>query len=214
VFAKEGKIIRIERQQGVFMAECTVCGNDTDFEYTWVKARYRETGAAEREEPVPILGRNYRDDESPEVRKVGETRFYFDRVCDLTGGLCNSCMENKRREDSWFRWPYLLFLAASLGGMLLGGEWPVVHFFSMFLLFMTLVGIVMRVARTVSHNDEIRIAEAMESYFLDEEKGGDGVTITKREFIYRPVKNPERFVLFSREEWDGLGEDDRGRFLS
>ncbi|MDC7222436.1 MAG: hypothetical protein PQJ60_01780 [Spirochaetales bacterium] len=195
------------------MAQCTLCGEDTDYEYTWIKGRYRETVSAAREERVPLLGRNYRSDESPELRKVGEVRYYFDEETPLTGGLCKKCLEKKRKEDGWFRWPYLLFLILGLGGIFLGGDRSLVHLLSLFLLFMTLVGLVMRIARTVSHNDQIRVAEAMESYFLDEAKGGDGLTITKRDFLYRPGKDPERFVLFSGEEWDALGEDERGRFL-
>ena len=196
------------------MAACTICGKDTEWEYTWVKARYLETVSAEREEKIPILGRNYRADESPEVRKVGEVRHYFEKTEELTGGLCESCMADKRKDDGWFRWPYFILLAAGLGGFLLGGEHPLVHLFSLFLLFMTLVGIAMRVARYFSHNDSIRVAEAMEGYFLDEDKGGDGVTITKRDFIYRPVKNPERFVLFSPDEWEAMKSDGKGTYLT
>jgi hypothetical protein len=195
------------------MVECNLCGKETDLEYTWVKARYRESVSAQREEKIPILGRNYRSDESPEVRRVGEIRYYFEKEAELTGGVCESCMRAKRREDGWFRWPYFLLLAVALAGLFLAGDKPLIHLLSLFLLFMTLVGIVMRIARAVSHNDKIRVAEAMESYFLDADKGGDGVTITKGEFLYRPTKDTERFVLFSREEWDGLKSDDKGTYL-
>jgi len=54
----------------------------------------------------------------------------------------------------------------------------------------------------------------MESYFLDGDKGGDGLTITKREFLYRPVKSPDRFVLFPMEEWDAMGRDEKGTYLT
>ena len=196
------------------MAECTICGKETEWEYTWVKARYLETVSAEREEKIPILGRNYRADESPEVRKVGEVRYYFEKVGELAGGLCEECMARKRKDDGWFRLPYFILLAAAAGGLIFGGEHPLVHLLSLFLLFMTLVGIAMRVARSVSHNDQIRVAEAMEGYFLDEDKGGDGITITKREFLYRPVKSPERFVLFSPAEWEEMKSDGKGVYLA
>ncbi|MDC7219501.1 MAG: hypothetical protein PQJ59_06140 [Spirochaetales bacterium] len=173
------------------MTECTLCGKETEQEYTRIKARYIKTYSGENK----------------------EKRHYFEKLEELKGGLCPDCMEKKKRDDSWFSWTYPVFLLVSLGGLIWGGEKPIVHLLALFLLFMTLVGLVMAVARAVSHNDEVRVNEAMEAYFLDEERGGDGVTITKREFLYRTVKNPERFVLFSPEEWEKLQADGEGRFL-
>ena len=196
------------------MTECVLCREDTQNQYNMIKAKYKETISQIKEEKIPVLGRNYRTGESPEVRKVGEIRYYMDKTNTLTGGLCDSCMAKKRKEDSWFRWTHLFSLGAAGLGMLLGGDVVLIQLISYFLLFMSLVGLLMRIARAVSHNDDIRIAEVLERYFLDKDLGGDGVTITKGEFLYRPQKNPERFVLFSEKEWFELKEDEQGTYLT
>jgi hypothetical protein len=196
------------------MTDCVMCDKKTDNEYSLIKAKFKESVSHIKEERVPILGRNYRSDESPEVRKVGETRYYMEKIATLTSGLCPDCMKEKRKEDFWFRWIHLLPFGVAGLGMLLGGDVAIIQLFSLFLLFMSLIGLVMRIARYFSHNDDIRIAEAMEGYFLDSERGGDGLTITSREFLYRPKKSTERFVLFSEKEWAKLESDDNGVYLS
>lgn len=196
------------------MVECTLCGKETDKEYALIKAKYTKTHSKEQEQNIPLLERNYRSLETDKSKMVGENRHYLEKVVELKGGLCSECMALKRKQDSWFKWYFIPLLIAGGLGLLLKNIPPIARILSLFLFFMTLVGQIMTLARAVSHTDKIRAAEVMEGYFLDKEQGGDGTTITLRDFLYRPVKNPDRFILFGKNDWEELNCDSHGTYLS
>lgn len=196
------------------MTPCIQCGAPAEREMGLLTVRHRESISHEREEKVPLLGRNYRSDESPELRKVGEIRHYVDRADSLAGGLCHGCLAERRREDGWFRWYRVVPLAAAGAGLILGGSVPMVQMVSLFLLFISLVGLAMGIARAVSHTDEIRLAEAMEGHFLSGRFQDDSETfVSLREFLYRPRREPGTLILLTEKEADQLGEDDRGLYI-